>query len=371
MKRFLILGIGVLMCVFFNSHAAGMAQARIFCLSLRFQRGPDMFGLYALDLSTISLDTPNGELAPTFETTNHFSGFRISEPDTGELVEEGEIDLDTPDFADANGNGFDDFFEVSQPVSAASSGGYSSPIHSGTVKATWSRAAGSKDGTCVLNLKSSVFGPLGDFTHTFELLEYTGPLNYTPAATNVTGAVNLRQTGDPSSQFTGPIEFIKSPINRFDELNLRHSVWTNASSQTFHISNDIDSFLRDLILKTNYFGYVDFDDGDPNTAEADYYSWYFSIDDVNDSNGNGIPDFSDDVGSVSARPPSLTLTPGTTSLSLSISGTLGRTHEVQQVTALSDTNWTTVSSVTLTNDPQTVSLPLPSNESSFWRVRVL
>ncbi|PYK96255.1 MAG: hypothetical protein DME19_20340 [Verrucomicrobia bacterium] len=222
----------------------------------------------------------------------------------------------------------------------------------------------------MLSLKSSI-GPLGDFTHPFEVLEYTGPLNYTPGASNVTGAVNLTQTGDPSSQLTGPIQFRKLPTNRFDELLLQHSVWTNASSQTIHIGNDIDSFLRDLTLKTNYYGFVDFDDGDPNTPDADYGSWVLSIDDSNDSNGNGIPDFSDDVSSTGARPPSLTLTPGGANLSLSISGTVGRTHEVQQITSLSQTNWATVSSVTLTNDPQSVSLSSPTNVTSFWRVRVM
>jgi hypothetical protein len=371
MKRILAMGVGVCLGVSLNACAAETAQARIYCLSLRFQRGSDMFGLSVLDLSSISLDTPNGELAPSFGSPSHFSGFRISDPDTGELVEEGEIDIDIPDFTDANGNGFDDFFEVSQAVSAVSSGIYSSAVDSGTVRATWGRGAGSKDGTCVLKVTSSMVGLLGDFTHNFELIEYTGPLSYTPGTNRISGSVNLTQTGDPSSQFIGPIEFIKSPTNRFDELNLQHATWTNAVSQTYKISNDIDSFLRDLTLKTNYYGFVDFDDGDPNTADPDYYTWILSIDDVNDSNGNGIPDFTDDVGSTAPRPPSLVLTQGSGALSLNISGTVGSVHEVQQTASLSSTNWTLVSSITLTNDPQTVTLPLPTNMTSFWRVRAL
>jgi len=371
MKRILAVGAGVWLCVFINPYAAETAQARIYCLSLRFQRGQDMFGLSALDLSTISLDTPNGELAPSFTTPSHFSGFRISDPDTGELVEEGEIDLDTPAFVDANGNGFDDFFEVSQPVTAVSSGIYSSAVDSGTVRATWGRDAGSKDGTCVLRLTSSMVGLLGDFTHNFELIEYTGPLSYTPGTNRVTGSVNLTQTGDPSSQLTGPIEFIKSPTNRFDKLDLQHAVWTNTVSQTYRISNDIDSFLRDLTLKTNYYGFVDFDDGDPDTTDPDYYTWVLSIDDANDSNANGIPDFTDDVSSTAPRAPFLTMVNGTTNLLLSVSGTVGSVHEVQQTASLSSTNWTLVSSVTLTNDPHTVTLPLPTNMTSFWRVRAL
>jgi hypothetical protein len=48
---------------------------------------------------------------------------------------------------------------------------------------------------------------------------------------------------------------------------------------------------------------------------------------------------------------------------------VGRVHQIQQLTALGSTNWQSVQSVTLTNDPQTVSLPLPAGISSFWRVR--
>src|SRR3989442_222917 len=159
-----------------------------------------MFGLSVLDLSTIGLDAPNGELAPPFSDPHHSSGFRISDPDLGEIVEQGEIDLNTPDFDDVNGDGFDDFFDARQAVSGVSTGIYSSVIDSGTVKATWGRSSGSKEGTCVLSLKSKMVGPLGDFTHTFELLEYKGLLNYAPGTNKVSGTLNLTQTGDPTSQ---------------------------------------------------------------------------------------------------------------------------------------------------------------------------
>src|SRR5881396_971981 len=147
MKRILIFGMGVLLCGSFNSHAAQTAQARLFCMSVRFQRGTDKTGLYVLDLSTISLDTPNGELAPTFIfDPDHSSFFRISDPDTGDIVVEGDIDLNTPDFADVNGDFFDDFFDASQAVvSGVSTGIYASVIDSGTVKATWGRLSGSKE----------------------------------------------------------------------------------------------------------------------------------------------------------------------------------------------------------------------------------
>ena len=322
-----------------------------------------MFGLSVLDLSTISLDSPNGELAPTFDTPSQFSGFRISNPDTGDIVEDGEIDLNTPDFADVNGDGFDDFFDASQAVSGVSTGIYASVIDSGTVKATWGRPSGSKEGTCVLSVKSRMVGALGDFTHTFELLEYKGPLNYTPGTNKVSGTLDLTQTGDPTSKLTGPIQFIKVPTNRFDEFKLQHAVWTNASSQTFHISNDFDSFFRDLGLKTNYFGLVEFDD-------PDYNLWFLSIDDVNDSDNDGIPDLSDDPGSGTVQRPTVLLSLGNSNLSFTISSTVGRTVEIQEITSLSQTNWATVSSISPTNDPQVVTLSRPTEGTKFWRLRI-
>src|SRR5262249_4828666 len=55
-------------------HAGETANARLWCLSLRFQQGSDSFG-DTLDLSTIS-GTPNGELAP-YNGTTYVSGFAL------------------------------------------------------------------------------------------------------------------------------------------------------------------------------------------------------------------------------------------------------------------------------------------------------
>src|SRR5207249_6342171 len=156
-----------------------------------------------------------------------------------------------------------------------------------------------------------------------------------------------------SAQLTGSILFLKSATNRFNELELQPGVWTNSAAQRLSYTNDV--LERRSTVATNYFAFVDFHDGDPSTPDPDYQTWILSIDDPNDANGNGVPDFSDDVGSTNAQPPSLTLTRGTTDLSLSISGTVGRTHEVQQINSLGQTNWATIKSITLTSGSQTVS----------------
>jgi hypothetical protein len=158
---------------------------------------------------------------------------------------------------------------------------------------------------------------------------------------------------------------VKVATNRFDMLTLQAGVWTNASSQTLAFSSEI--VYRDLSLATNYYSFFEFADGDPNTAEADYYYWELSIDDPNDTDHDGIPDFSDDPLAPPRRPV-LKLMRGTTNLWLRISGDTNHLHEIQSVTNLTSTNWLPVTSLMLTNDPQTNSLSIPTRPT-FWRAR--
>jgi hypothetical protein len=94
-----------------------------------------------------------------------------------------------------------------------------------------------------------------------------------------------------------------------------------------------------------------------------------SIDDPNDSNHNGIPDFSDDPSAALPRAPKLDLAQTATNILLTIHGDVGRVHEIQQLSDLASNNWQTAVSVTLSKDPQTVSLPAPASQTMFWRVR--
>jgi hypothetical protein len=53
---------------------------------------------------------------------------------------------------------------------------------------------------------------------------------------------------------------------------------------------------------------------------------------------------------------------------LTISGSVGHTNQIQQIAALTSTNWQTTQSFLQTDDPQVVSLPLPGATPKFWRV---
>jgi hypothetical protein len=349
------------------SQAAGIAQARMYCFSPRFQQSDDQIGFFTLALTTLSFGI-NGELAfgDFFGTgASHSTFLTLTDEVFGDEYA-GAMALDVPDGGDANENGYPDFFEVAQAVNATSSGVYDiDSFGNGLVSASWSRAAGSPLGVCVLTFQNSSFGNLV-FSPAFQLLEYTGPLTYNPGSNTVSGTVNLTQTGNSTSEMQGPVQFEKVSTNRFNLLVLQPGAWSNSAMQTLTFTNDL--FFRDSDWPTNYGGYFDFQDWDPNTPDPDYVVWGLSIDDTNDVNHNAIPDFSDDPQSALPRRPLLSLTLTSSNVLLTIHGDVGHLHQVQETLALPTTNWQTVASITLTNDPQSVSLPPSAAGTRLWRV---
>jgi hypothetical protein len=147
-------------------------------------------------------------------------------------------------------------------------------------------------------LQSAILGQLADFTNTFELLEYTGPLTYTAESSDVTGIVQFTQTQSTSNTLTGPILFTRSTTNRFNELRFAPGRWTNAVNQTLIYTNGI--IQRVSMTSSNYFGHLTFLDGDLVTPDPDYYDWMLAVGDTNDSDADGVPDLSDDPSSASA-----------------------------------------------------------------------
>lgn len=274
---------------------------------------------------------------------------------------------------DANGNGFADFFEVSQSVSGPGAGtctfyGY---LSASVANVFWARDAGSSRGMMYYSLPDPLFpGGTIDFAQPFELIEYSGLLWYTPGSNTIHGTVQLTNATTLDT-FSGPVHFIKSSTNRFNVLLLQPGAWTNGMMQEMAFLHD--AFLRDPDWPTNYYNasWFEFKDGQPITAEPDYRYWILSIDDTNDADGDLIPDFSDDpFVPPPPRQPALSLAFGTTNLLLTISGDPGPVHHLQQITSLTSTNWQTFLELVLTNDPQTISLPLPAESSVFWRVLV-
>lgn len=350
----------ILLCAFAALPAlANEAQVRMCCLSLRFQRLKDRSLGYDLDLSTFVYGV-NGELAPGFVTT-YTHGAKASLLD--EIMwdpDEGLIGINLP-ATDADQNGIADFFEVEKGVDLQTSGAYSIDFWgSGAVNATWRRAAGQKDGECWL--KMSYF----TFYGYFELLEFTGPLSYTPGSSTVTGMVHLTQTMNPEVTMGGPVSWVKVETNRFNLLLLQPGEWTNVWDQTLPFL-DAQS-RRSGSRPANYDGYFEFEDFDPGSPyDPDFCYWILRVTDLNDANHNGIPDFSDDPGGAPLRAPSLALTRNGGQLLLSIAGEVGHVHRVEEALTLAPPDWREISVFSLTSDPQTILIPAPSG-TRFWRV---
>jgi hypothetical protein len=368
---------GVLLAILFFTltpivRAAQTAQARMYCWSLRFGGATavdEVTGFYEWTLNVSRFSSYiNSELGPAVLTGSYsHSGYGFLFSDWENKTYVNTFRLNIPSAGDANGNGFDDFFEVSQPVnSLVTSGLYGSS----TLTATWYRDASNHLGSCLIKFPDPFFG--GEylyFYHTFELIEYTGPVIYTPGTNTVSGSLDLTQTGNNANTLEGPVQLAKSGGNPFNQLTLQTALLTNASMQTFDLYSTT-TIYRDQSLGTNYYGAVEFNDGDPSTFDEDFYSWEISIDDPNDADHDGIPDFSDSP-SIAAQPrrPALSLVRGSTNLLLTISGDVSRLHHILTGVSLTS-GWTTNVSRTLTNDPQTISLPLPSEPAKFWRALV-
>ena len=360
--------------------AAENAQARLYSLSFKLYEATDISGDIMKISSTGAADNGLYELSPsqppdseiTLPGMNSYgSGCWFYDGYYKYWSSYGSLYLNPPDFTDLNNNRFPDFFEIALGISGAiSTGSYNcyDPMtyeyFNGNIYATWNRAAGSKTGTVTMRVVDSVYpGYWGTMYATFEIFEYKGTLAYTPSATTVSGALNLTQTGS-NSTFTGSVQFVKSDTNRFDSLILQPGILTDAFAQANYFTNRY--FFRDANWPTNYAGYVQFDnDGDIGTFYP-FAVWVLSIDDPNDANHNGIPDFSDDAAVAPPNPPLLSLAPTSTNCLLTITGDLNRLVKIQQSPDLAPNSWTDVTSFTLTNSATVVPLTLPAS-TAFWR----
>ncbi len=342
----------------------GIAQARLFCRSVSVQPGSTSFGS-TLQFSSIGFGPfGNGELAPLDMTglPSHFSGFKLADIIASETVY-GQLALDVP-FQDLNDDGYIDFFEVSEGIQASTAGQYYvEGVDSGTIAANWNRAAGSAEGTCTFRLVSSVLGALGDFQHRFRILEYAGSLNYLARSNTVTGDLDVRRREDPNLRWVGPVEFEKSQgADRFDELGFLGGTWTNETGGLLvYAQTWLDRYLP---YSTNYYAFIDFQDGDLNTTADDYWSWVLSVDDSNDRDSDGIPDLSDDPAAHPA--PVLGIQTEGTGFELTIHGTIGFDYRIESSMSLEGA-WQAVQSLTLTNSTQSLALTNLTEARSFWR----
>jgi len=341
------------------------AAAHLFYGSLRMHKGKCScgFGLnYYLHFSTYNTDDPsraNEVLAPlpAGSAYTHWSYLILEDPSM--YGSSTPVMLDVPKL-DANGDGIADIFETSQTIAASTSGTYENDWGQQVISAVWNRGAGSTAGTCELTLRDSILGDMGPFHATFDIVEYAGQLKYTPGSNLVSATVSLVKQGDQSYEFQGALQLIKSPSDRFNELTYENFTWTHS------INGDIP-FGSGTLTRVP---------GSPNTYQTllplengGESGWTLSIEDTNDADHNGIPDLSDDLPAPKLpRRPRLTVSLTPAELRLGIEGDVGHTHRIFEASSPNATAWTLTRTVSLSSDPQVISLPLPAGQPKFWKV---
>ncbi len=363
MKLRLSLRLSLALAVIVPSLHAGTAAVQLQNNSVRMNAGNCScgFGLvWYMHFSTFFTEEPvyaNREFAPLPEpgAYSHWSYMILEDPSMFASPTYAELNFPS---GDVDGNGIADFFEVGQGVAAGSVGRYAIIWGSGygQLQFQWTRAAGSRIGSCSLIMIDSILGQMGPFTHTFELVEpFQGTLTYMPGAETITGTLSVARSGQAA--FTGPITLIKSETNRFNSLTLVGGQLSNGGQSIMF--NDCH-FTRHPAQPTRYSATL----RNPNTA---YGSWHLSVVDANDIDGDGIPDLSDDLYAP-ARPPTLALRRNGSDLQLQISGDIGRVHHIEQA-GPNFSGWTNMSTWILSSDPQTIALPLPEVSPTYYRVR--
>lgn len=344
------------------SASGGTAQVQISNHSIKMHSGACSCGfgiVFKIHFSTYSTDNPlqaNGEIAPRppGSATTHWS-YLIFE-DSSMWAVPSFVEINLPLAQDENGNGVSDFFELGREISMVSSGYYESDLLGGTLEMTWTRAAGSPQGSCQLYMVDNMLGRNGPFNHTFELIQGSGTLDYTRAGDAVAGSIDLQIN---ETRVKGPVQLSRNVSDPCNVLTLGAGAWTNSESSFIF---DEATLIRDPSRPTEYKGTL-------SNPGAIYGSWTLRIISSDDSDGNGVPDLSDNLPTQPLPRPAIGLVRSNATLQLAISGDKGLYYEVQAANSPSPTAWETVKSFVMTNSPTAVELSRPENGPRFWRVK--
>lgn len=355
------------------AHAAtNTAQLSFHCQSVRLQpaSAKQLGQTYTVSFTTVDGE-PNGELgidddpnAPTFLSTV----ILLEHPILQDTIIS-KLFLDVPEIGDADLNRVSDFFQVSQAVENEKTLGAFEDETFGlvTVEATWNRAAGSTAGTCRMVMEGDIVN--AEFAVPFEILQYVGPIAYTPA-TNVVVQVNLQRQGAPGT-LSGLWHL--SPIGP-GELTFPGDEWRDEAGNVFGFipAGELEAYLTH-VTRQFYNGLAGTFDGMPATpVSEEYIVWEFNVFDDNDADDDRVPDLSDPPGGGGGIIPvdavlSARVEEGF--LKLSITARKGQSVIIERKPTLANAEWTEVETITLTADAQVKDLPLSGDDSDFYRVR--
>jgi hypothetical protein len=359
-KAFFLLA---LVCLCSNTaQPAQTAQADLLNSSLRLNTGAcdcDIGGLvWYMDFSSVYAEErpgANREVAPSSQpgTYSHWSCMVLEDASMWTSTSFMELNLPTEDI---NGNGAPDFLEPGIPASTASFGRYQTDGGPFPLTISWSRPAGASMGSYQLTMNDPIFGNIGPFKGSFEVIQSRGSLQYAPGTTEVGGHLTF-PASSASPQLQGPVKFTKSAGDPLNKLTI----------QAGALTNEFDNFTFEPTALTRHGSVYS---GAFNLPTAYYRSWTLIITDPNDADRDGIPDLSDDASLPPPNPPVLSLKSTAAGLQLVILGDPGRTCSLEETSSLGQPSWGVVRTFSLTADPHVLNLPCDGAIPKFWRVRV-
>lgn len=348
--------------------ASNTAQLSFHCQSVRlYPASVKQLGLtYRISFTTVDGE-PNGELGIDDDPnspTIHSTVILFEHPVLGDTLIN-KLFLDPPDIGDADINRVDDFFQVDRAVNGVTTAGAFEDPFFGLVEvtATWSRAAGSTTGNCVMTLQGDFVD--ATFNVPFEVFQYRGPVTYGPGL-GAPARVDLTRQGAPGSLQGDWHLSLHSP----DELTFPADQWLDEGGHTFTFipAGNIEFYLTHIIRQF-YHGLGGTFDGMPATpADEEYIVWEFNLFDPNDADGDRIPDLTDPPGPSSVAPV-VTVRIEDSFLKLRVTAEIGQTVIIERKPTLGTAEWSEVETTALSQTTQEFTLPLSGDDSDFYRAR--
>lgn len=240
------------------------------------------------------LETPSDLLLigtdPDFPS--HLASVLITDSSENTLFS-GVVEVDVPGAVDSNANGLPDFFEKATGLPETQTTGFvlgflSDDIQQveGDVTVTWLREPDSLTGGLVLEF-SLDGGTVYEFSTTFDLVEYTGILDYArDSESGISGSWSMKLTPNPDVELftaiTGNPDF---EIDTTDALTLGAGEILGNSELlftygSFPVTRITNQYLSTLLA--------------PLDSTSSFDSWILQITDENDGDGDVVPDFSDE-----------------------------------------------------------------------------
>lgn len=192
---------------------------------------------------------------------------------------------------DSDGLGIPDFAQRDKLGTANMTGTYYTrdwpTVVTVVITGTLTRSAGSTIGTYSI-VDQATGGSVARISGAMEVQTYTGSFAYTRGAQNAATVTMTRTNAGASFNLSGNTPFTVPSANQL-------------SLPQFLMTNSVDGALYTVLATTfartgnKYVGSLRFADGDMRTSWADNTDWVFVITDLNDTDGNGIPDLSDSL----------------------------------------------------------------------------